>query len=135
MHRAADVELDLTLGEFVNDIASIGQRSDQPIELGHDQCVAGAARAEGLTQPGPGPVGSSQAEFATPSAASNNASACCTCRCAAVCAREHLAEQDLIRLSPLGHAHLNELGRYRFPVLTPGTGLRPLRDPGIDDDR
>jgi cytoplasmic iron level regulating protein YaaA (DUF328/UPF0246 family) len=30
-------------------------------------------------------------------------------------------------------AHINELGRYRFPVLTPGSGLRPLRDPQIDD--
>ncbi len=42
-------------------------------------------------------------------------------------------EQDAVRLSPLGHAHLNELGRYRFPVLDPGAGLRPLRDPNIDD--
>jgi len=31
-------------------------------------------------------------------------------------------ERDVVRLSPLGHAHLNELGRYRFPVLAPGTG-------------
>lgn len=37
-------------------------------------------------------------------------------------------EQDTARLSPLGHAHVNELGRYRFPMLTPGGGLRPLRD-------
>jgi len=38
-------------------------------------------------------------------------------------------EEDVARLSPLGHAHLNELGRYRFPALPPDAGLRPLRDP------
>jgi TnpA family transposase len=38
-------------------------------------------------------------------------------------------DEDAARLSPLGHAHLNELGRYRFPVLGPDAGLRPLRDP------
>ena len=42
-------------------------------------------------------------------------------------------EQDAARLSPLGHAHVNELGRYRFPMLAPGTGLRPLRDPHDDN--
>jgi len=43
-------------------------------------------------------------------------------------------EEDMARLSPLGHAHVNELGRYRFPALAPGAGLRPLRDPHADDD-
>lgn len=43
-------------------------------------------------------------------------------------------EEDVVRLSPLGHAHLNELGRYRFPVLDPGAGLRPLRDPHAQDE-
>ena len=38
-------------------------------------------------------------------------------------------EVDVARLSPLGHAHLNELGRYSFPTLEPTKGLRPLRDP------
>ncbi len=38
-------------------------------------------------------------------------------------------EEDAVRLSPLGHAHLNELGRYTFPTHIPDAGLRPLRDP------
>jgi len=40
-----------------------------------------------------------------------------------------VSEQDAARLSPLGHAHVNELGRYAFPALTPDADLRPLRDP------
>ena len=35
-------------------------------------------------------------------------------------------DEDTARLSPLGHAHLNELGCYRFPVLGP----RISRDQG-----
>lgn len=41
-------------------------------------------------------------------------------------------EEDVIRLSPLGHAHLNCLGRYAFTTAPP-TGLRPLRDPSTRD--
>jgi TnpA family transposase len=37
-------------------------------------------------------------------------------------------EEDIARLSPLGHAHLNELGRYSFPTLERTTDLRLLRD-------
>jgi TnpA family transposase len=44
-------------------------------------------------------------------------------------------EQDTVRLSPLGHAHVNELGRYAFPVLAPDAGLRPLRDPQANDEQ
>lgn len=40
---------------------------------------------------------------------------------------------DLARLSPLGHAHLNVLGRYAFTTSTL-TGLRPLRDPTGGED-
>lgn len=43
-------------------------------------------------------------------------------------------DEDAARLSPLGHAHVNELGRYRFPTLDPGAGLRPLRDPDADGE-
>ena len=43
-------------------------------------------------------------------------------------------DQDVARLSPLGYAHLNELGRYSFPTLPPGSGLRPLRDPAAIAD-
>ena len=42
-------------------------------------------------------------------------------------------DEDVARLSPLGHAHLNCLGRYAFTGQPP-TGLRPLRDPAAPDD-
>lgn len=42
-------------------------------------------------------------------------------------------EEDIARLSPLGHAHLNELGRYSFPTLERTTDLRPLRDPNNEN--
>jgi TnpA family transposase len=38
-------------------------------------------------------------------------------------------DADAARLSPLVDAHVNMLGRYAFTP-PPGTGLRPLRDPG-----
>lgn len=41
-------------------------------------------------------------------------------------------EQDIARLSPLGHAHLNCLGRYAFTT-QPSGRLRPLRDPNTPD--
>ncbi|MFE3454965.1 Tn3 family transposase [Nonomuraea sp. NPDC059194] len=40
-------------------------------------------------------------------------------------------DADVARLSPLGHAHLNVLGRYAFTASQPPAGLRPLRDPVI----
>jgi len=43
-------------------------------------------------------------------------------------------DQDVTRLSPLGHAHLNCLGRYSFPPAPVGAGLRRLRDPAAIDD-
>lgn len=42
-------------------------------------------------------------------------------------------EEDVARLSPLGHAHLNCLGRYAFTTRLVD-GLRPLRDPSAADD-
>jgi hypothetical protein len=42
-------------------------------------------------------------------------------------------DDDVARLSPLGHAHLNCLGRYAFTTRT-AEGLRPLRDPTTRDD-
>jgi hypothetical protein len=39
--------------------------------------------------------------------------------------------EDLPRLSPLGHFHINMLGRYHFelPEIISQGGVRPLRDP------
>lgn len=44
-------------------------------------------------------------------------------------------EQDVARLSPLGHAHVIELGRYPFRMLAPDAGLRPLRDRQASDEQ
>jgi Tn3 transposase DDE domain len=46
--------------------------------------------------------------------------------------------EDVARLSPLGHKHINMLGRYAFtlPDTVARGELRPLRDPhaaGIDE--
>ena len=47
-------------------------------------------------------------------------------------------DEDIARLSPLSHGHLNVLGRYAFtlPELIARGQLRPLRRPGelSDDD-
>ena len=45
-----------------------------------------------------------------------------------------VADEDVKRLSPLGHKHINFLGRYQFsmPELPPNQ-LRPLRDPKSQD--
>jgi Tn3 transposase DDE domain len=52
--------------------------------------------------------------------------------------RPELVADDtlLARLSPVSHAHINPLGRYRFdnPDTPPGGQLRPLRDPDNDDE-
>jgi TnpA family transposase len=42
-------------------------------------------------------------------------------------------DEDVARLSPLGHAHLNCLGRYAFTTRE-AEDLRPLRDPTARDD-
>ena len=43
-----------------------------------------------------------------------------------------VGDEDAAHLSPLGHAHLNELGRYTFPTATPDANLRQLRNPDIE---
>ena len=45
-----------------------------------------------------------------------------------------VADDDVKRLSPLSHEHVNFLGRYQFsmPELPPNQ-LRPLRDPNSQD--
>jgi hypothetical protein len=41
--------------------------------------------------------------------------------------------EDVTRLSPLGHAHINMLGRYAFRPRT-DRALRPLHDPDTVDE-
>jgi hypothetical protein len=48
-----------------------------------------------------------------------------------------IRDEDIARLSPLKHRHLNVLGRYSFAASTPAAGA--LRDPdaaglGLDED-
>jgi hypothetical protein len=45
-------------------------------------------------------------------------------------------EEDVSRLSPLGHEHINMLGRYAFtlPDHVARGELRPLRDPNQPPD-
>ncbi|MBP9229829.1 MAG: Tn3 family transposase, partial [Azonexus sp.] len=46
-----------------------------------------------------------------------------------------VADEDVVRLSPLLHEHINMLGRYSFSVpeaVTKGE-LRPLRNPADDE--
>jgi TnpA family transposase len=49
-------------------------------------------------------------------------------------AGQEMSETDIARLSPLGDAHINMLGRYAFTAPTPN-GLRPLREEGADPVR
>ncbi len=45
-----------------------------------------------------------------------------------------IRDEDVARLSPLGHAHLNELGRYSFSTSNTPKTLRPFRDPATDTE-
>jgi len=42
-------------------------------------------------------------------------------------------EQDTARLSPLGHAHVNELGRYAFPLLSRRRPAPPANPQASDE--
>jgi len=43
-------------------------------------------------------------------------------------------DDDVRRLSPLGHDHINLLGRYQFSATDLlDSGLRPLHDPGAPE--
>src|SRR5215210_1752854 len=50
--------------------------------------------------------------------------------------RFDVRDDDVARLSPLGHEHINMLGRYAFslPEAVARGELRPLRDPSQADD-
>jgi TnpA family transposase len=45
-----------------------------------------------------------------------------------------VTDEDVARLSPLGHAHLNCLGRYAITSSSPSQGLRPLRSASSGQD-
>ena len=42
-------------------------------------------------------------------------------------------DEDAARLSPLGYAHINMVGRYTFPAPAPEQRIRPPRDPDAQD--
>jgi hypothetical protein len=48
-------------GELMRDIAGVRQRPSEPVELRHDQRVAGTARRERLAKPGTIALGAGQA--------------------------------------------------------------------------
>jgi hypothetical protein len=60
VNRAADVEPDATVGEFVDDVAGVGDGSGEAVELGDDQRVAFAAGGEGFSESGTFAVGAGQ---------------------------------------------------------------------------
>ena len=52
VQRAADVELYAATGEVFDDVAGVGQRAGQPVELGDHEGVPVPARGEGFAQSG-----------------------------------------------------------------------------------
>jgi len=61
IHTGPQGQLHPTGHQGVGDLPRVGHRAGQPIELGHDQRVAGADGREGLIQAGPGARGAGQA--------------------------------------------------------------------------
>ena len=55
------LSLTCAAGELVGDVAGVGQRAGEPVELGDDERVAGAAGGERLAQAGPVAVGAGEA--------------------------------------------------------------------------
>ena len=52
MDESAEAEFDVALGEALDDVAGVGQRSGEAVERGDGKGVAGAARGEGLLESG-----------------------------------------------------------------------------------
>jgi hypothetical protein len=50
--RAAEVEADLAAREVLDDVAGVGQRAGEAVELGDDERVPRAAGREGFAQSG-----------------------------------------------------------------------------------
>lgn len=44
-------------------------------------------------------------------------------------------DEDVARLSPFVRHHINMLGRYSSKLPDPARVLRPLRDPGTDNEQ
>ena len=61
MNGTADTELHFTKGEVIDDVFGIAKRACQPVELGHDEGVAGPAGGQRFAKTWPGPVRSGEA--------------------------------------------------------------------------
>jgi hypothetical protein len=59
--RAAEGQLDAAGDKGVADMAGVGHRPGESVELGHDEGVAGADGGQGLVQAGAGAVGTGKA--------------------------------------------------------------------------
>jgi len=51
--------------------------------------------------------------------------------------QQSINQEDIARLSPLGHSHVNMLGRYQFslPLAVMQGEMRPLRDPNDPNEQ
>lgn len=58
---SAEAEFDVALDEVLDDVACVGKGSDETVQLGDHEGVAGAAVGEGLLEPGAFTVSSGEA--------------------------------------------------------------------------
>jgi hypothetical protein len=58
---AANAQLHLAAGEFINNVLRIAQRPGQAVEFGHDQGISGPAGGQRFPESRPCPVGTGQA--------------------------------------------------------------------------
>jgi hypothetical protein len=56
----AEGQADAAGDQCVADVAGVRDRAGEPVELGHDQSVAGAHGGQGLVRAGPGPAGAGE---------------------------------------------------------------------------
>lgn len=58
--RTGELQFDASLGQLVDDVASVGDRTRESVQLRHDQRVTFSARGESTAQSGPVAIGARQ---------------------------------------------------------------------------